>query len=248
MLIKKERNMAKLYVVGIGPGGRENMTFRAVEVIKSCDVIVGYTPYIEYLGNLVEEKQLFSTGMKGEIERCKAAIDMVREGKNTAIISTGDAGLYGMAGPILELVDDIDVEIIPGVTAAFSAASELGSPIMHDYASISLSDLLTPWEVIEKRLNNAAEADFVITIYNPKSKGRKNHLERAIELISKYRNENTPVGIVKNSGRPNTEVMITTLERLDFNLVDMLCVLIIGNSNTYIKDDKIITPRGYNIQ
>lgn len=240
--------MAKLYVVGIGPGGRENMTFKAVDVIKSCDCIVGYTPYVEYLGDLVEGKQLFSTGMKGEIERCKAAIEIVREGKNTAIISTGDAGLYGMAGPILELAQDIEVEIIPGVTAAFSAASELGSPIMHDYASVSLSDLLTPWGVIEKRLENAADADFVITIYNPKSKGRKNHLERAIEIISKYRNKNTPVGIVKNSGRPNTEVMITTLEELNYELVDMLCVLIIGNSNTYIKDNKIITPRGYIIQ
>lgn len=240
--------MAKLYVVGIGPGGRENMTFKAVEVIKKCDCIVGYTPYIEYLGDLVEGKQIYSTGMKGEIERCKAAIEMVREGKDTAIISTGDAGLYGMAGPILELADDIEVEIIPGVTAAFSAASELGSPIMHDYASISLSDLMTPWEVIEKRLKNAAEADFVIAIYNPKSKGRKNHLERAIEIISRYRNGNTPVGIVKNSGRLNTEVMITTLEELNYESVDMLCVLIIGNSNTYTKDNKIITPRGYEIQ
>ena len=240
--------MAKLYVVGIGPGGRENMTFRSVEVIKSCDCIVGYTPYIEYLGDLVEGKELFSTGMKGEIERCKAAIDMVKEGKNTAIISTGDAGLYGMAGPILELAQDIEVEIIPGVTAAFSAASEIGSPIMHDYASISLSDLMTPWGVIEKRLENAADADFVITIYNPKSKGRKDHLKRAIEIISQCRNGNTPVGIVRNSGRPNTEVMITTLEEMDYNLVDMLCVLIIGNSNTYINDNRIITPRGYIIQ
>src|SRR5690606_18888351 len=144
----------------------EHMTYKAVEVIKKCDVIVGYTPYIEYLGDLVDGKELFSTGMKGEIERCKAAIEIVKEGKNTAIISTGDAGLYGMAGPILELSEGIDVEIVPGVTAAFSAAAELGSPIMHDYASISLSDLLTPWEVIENRVEKAAEADFVIAIYN----------------------------------------------------------------------------------
>ena len=239
--------MAKLYVVGIGPGGRENMTLKAVEAIRKCDVIVGYTPYLEYLGDLLEGKQLFSTGMKGEIERCKVAIDMVREGCNTAIISTGDAGLYGMAGPILELAEDVEVEIIPGVTAAFSAASELGSPIMHDYASISLSDLLTPWEVIENRLDKAAEADFVITIYNPKSKGRKNHLERAIELISKHRDGNTPVGIVKNSGRPHSEITITTIEKIDYAAVDMLSVLIIGNTNTYIKNDKIITPRGYKI-
>lgn len=239
--------MAKLYVVGIGPGGREHMTYKAVEVIKSCDSIVGYTPYIEYLGDLVENKELFSTGMKGEIERCKKAIEMVKEGKDTAIISTGDSGLYGMAGPILELADDIDVEIVPGVTSAFSAAAELGSPIMHDYASISLSDLLTPWEVIENRLERSAEADFVIAIYNPKSKGRKDHLNKAIEIISKYRKGKTPVGIVQNSGRENTKITITTLDNVDYNMVNMLCVLIIGNSNTYIKGNKIITPRGYNI-
>lgn len=240
--------MTKLYVVGIGPGGREHMTYKAVEVIKACDVIVGYTPYIEYLGDLVDEQELFSTGMKGEIERCKIAIDVVREGKDTVIISTGDAGLYGMAGPILELAKDIEVEIVPGVTAAFSAAAELGAPIMHDYVSISLSDLMTPWEVIENRLNKAAEADFVITIYNPRSKGRKNHLERAIEIITKYRSGNTPVGIVKNSGRENTEINVTTLSEIDYESVDMLSVIIIGNTNTYIEDNKIITPRGYNIK
>ena len=240
--------MAKLYVVGIGPGGREHMTYKAVEVIKKSDLVVGYTPYIEYLGDLVEGKELFSTGMKGEIERCKVAIEKVREGKNTSIVSTGDSGLYGMAGPILELAEDIEVEIIPGVTAAFSAAAELGSPIMHDYTSISLSDLLTPWEVIESRLEKAAEADFVISIYNPKSKGRKEHLEKAVNIILNYRKEDTPVGIVKNSGREGTEITITTLGSIDYDKVDMLCVLIIGNSNTYIKGDKIITPRGYNIK
>lgn len=240
--------MAKLYVVGIGPGGREHMTYKAVEVIKDSDLIVGYTPYIEYLGDLVEGKDLFSTGMKGEIERCKVAIEAVRSGKNTSIISTGDAGLYGMAGPILELAEDIEVEVIPGVTAAFSAAAELGSPIMHDYASISLSDLLTPWEVIENRLEKASEADFVIAIYNPKSKGRKEHLEKAVNIILGHRERETPVGIVKNSGREGREITITTLDNIDYEKVDMLSVLIIGNSNSYIKDNKIITPRGYNIK
>ena len=240
--------MAKLYVVGIGPGGREHMTYKAVEVIKECDVIVGYTPYIEYLGDLVEGKELFSTGMRGEVERCKAAIELVKEGKNTAIVSTGDAGLYGMAGPILELTEGIEVEIVPGVTAAFSAASELGAPIMHDYASISLSDLLTPWEVIENRVEKAAEADFIITIYNPKSRGRKDHLEKVIGRILKHRSGKTPVGIVKNSGRDGREIIITTLDEIDYNKVDMLSVLIIGNSNTYIKENRIVTPRGYNIK
>ncbi|MEW8973238.1 MAG: precorrin-3B C(17)-methyltransferase [Tissierellaceae bacterium] len=239
--------MAKLYVVGIGPGGREHMTYRAVEVIRTCDVIVGYKPYIEYIEDLVNGKELFSTGMRGEIERCNYAIEKVREGKDTAIISTGDAGLYGMAGPIMELCDDIDIEIVPGVTAAFSAASELGAPIMHDYASVSLSDLLTPWEVIEKRIEKGAEADFVITIYNPKSKGRKHHLERAIEIIKDYRKGSTPVGIVKNSGRRDREITITTLDEIDYEKVDMLCVLIIGNTNTFIKKGKMVTPRGYEI-
>lgn len=239
--------MAKLYVVGIGPGGREHMTYKAVEVIRNSDVIVGYTPYIDYLGDLVEGKELFSTGMKGEIERCKRAIELVKEGKTTSIVSTGDAGLYGMAGPIFELARGIDVEVVPGVTAAFSAAAELGSPIMHDYASISLSDLMTPWEVILKRVEKSAEADMVITLYNPRSKGRPEHLKEAMDLILKYRKEDTPVGIVKDSGRPGTEITITTLGKMDYEIVDMLTVLIIGNSNTYIEDGKIITPRGYKI-
>lgn len=240
--------MTKLYVVGIGPGGRDRMTLKAIESIKKSDIIVGYTPYIEYLGDLVEGKEIYSTGMKGEIERCKFAIEKVKEGKNTAIVSTGDAGLYGMAGPILELKEDIDVEIIPGVTSAFSAASELGAPIMHDFASISLSDLLTPWEVIEKRIEKAAEGDFIIAIYNPRSKGRKDHLKKAAEIMLKYKEEDTPVGIVKNSGRANTEITITNLGNIPYEKVDMLSILIVGNSNTYIKDGQMITPRGYNIR
>lgn len=239
--------MAKLYVVGIGPGGRENMTLKAIETIKKCDIIVGYKPYIEYLEELVDGKEVFSTGMRGEIQRCEIAIKKVREGKNTAIISTGDAGLYGMAGPILELKEEIDVEIVPGVTAAFSAASELGSPIMHDYVSISLSDLLTPWEVIEKRIEKAAQGDFVIIIYNPKSKGRGNHIEKAVDIMLRYKSSSTPVGIVKNSGRANTKKWIKTLDSIDYDKIDMLCVLIIGNSNTHIKDQLMITPRGYKL-
>ncbi|ABW18568.1 precorrin-3B C(17)-methyltransferase [Alkaliphilus oremlandii] len=240
--------MAKLYVVGIGPGGRDHMTYKAVDVIKNCEVIVGYTPYLEYIEDLIQGKELISTGMRGEIERCNSAIEEVRKGKDTAIVSTGDAGLYGMAGPIIELAEDIDVEIVPGVTAAFSAASELGAPIMHDYASISLSDLLTPWEVIEKRVEKAAEADFILSIYNPKSRGRKDHLEKVVNRILKYRCGETPVGIVKNSGRSGREITITTLNCIDYSKVDMLSVLIIGNSNTYIKGNHMVTPRGYIIK
>lgn len=244
----KGDKMAKLYVIGIGPGGLENMTFKAVDRIKKSQVIVGYTPYIDYLGDLVEGKTVYSTGMTGEIERCKLAIEKTKEGYDTSIISTGDAGLYGMAGPILELAEGVDIEIVAGVTAAFSAASELGSPIMHDYASISLSDLMTPWQVILDRLDKAAAGDFVITIYNPRSKGRKDHLEKAVSIIGKYRDPKTPVGIVKNSGRADTITEITCLDSIDYTKVDMLSVLIIGNSNTYIKNNKMITPRGYKIK
>lgn len=237
--------MAKLYVVGIGPGGREDMTLRAIETIKKCDVVVGYKPYLEYVDDLIATKETFNTGMRGEIERCKFAIEKVKEGKNTAIISTGDSGLYGMAGPILELSEGIEVEIIPGVTAAFSAASELGSPIMHDYASISLSDLLTPWELIMKRVEAAARADFVITIYNPRSNGRPDHLKTAVEKILEYRDPATPVGIVRDSGRPGTMIKTTSLENINFEEIDMLTVLIIGNSQTYLREGIMITPRGY---
>ncbi len=240
--------MAKLYVIGIGPGGRENMTLKALDRINKSQVIVGYGPYIGYIEDLVGGKEIFSTGMTGEIKRCKFAIEKVKQGYNTAIISTGDAGLYGMAGPILELAGGIEVEIVPGVTAAFSAASELGSPIMHDYASISLSDLMTPLDVILDRVKMAASGDFVIAIYNPRSKGRKDHLRKAIEIILKYRSPKSPVGIVKDSGRPNTKVLICSLDSIDYEKVDMLSVLIIGNSNTYIKNDKMVTPRGYMIK
>lgn len=240
--------MAKLYVVGIGPGGKEHMTYKAVETIKSCDVIVGYKPYIGYIEDFIEGKEVFSTGMRGEIERCKFAIDQVKEGKDTAIVSTGDAGLYGMAGPILELKEDIQVEIIPGVTAAFSAAAELGAPIMHDFAAISLSDLLTPWDVILKRVEKAAEGDFVITIYNPRSRGRQDHLETCVNIIKKYQKGSTPVGIVRNSGRGDRTITTSTLDNINYEEIDMVTVLIIGNSNTFVKEGQIVTPRGYEIK
>lgn len=239
--------MARLYVVGIGPGGAEHMTFKAFNTIKACEVIVGYTFYIDLLGDLVEGKRVIKTGMKGEIERCKMAIDAVREGFDTCIVSTGDPGLYGMAGPILEMADDIEVEVIPGVSAAFCAAAEMGAPIMHDFCTISLSDLLTPWEIIEKRLEKAAEGDFVISLYNPKSRGRAGHIERAIEIISKHRNGDTPVSIVKNAGREGNEKYITTLSKMDFDLIDMMTVVLIGNTKTYLRENRVVTPRGYSL-
>jgi len=237
--------MAKLYVVGIGPGGRANMTLRACEAIIESDVIAGYGFYIEMLKDMISDKQIIMTGMRGEIERCRGAIEKVKEGFNTSIISTGDAGLYGMAGPILELAKGIEVDIIPGVTSAFAAASELGAPIMHDFCTVSLSDLLTPWEIIERRLDCASQGDFVIAIYNPRISGREGYLKKAIDIILKYKSPDTPVGIVKNAGREDNMGVITTIACIDYNLVDMKTVVIVGNSSTYVKDGYMITPRGY---
>jgi precorrin-3B C17-methyltransferase len=237
--------MAKVYVVGIGPGGMEHMTLKAIDTIRKCDVIVGYSFYIELIKDLIDGKKIIKTGMKGEIERCKMALEEAGRGLETCIISTGDSGLYGMAGPMLELAEGIEVEIIPGVTSSFCAAAEVGAPIMHDFCTISLSDLLTPWEVIEKRLHMAARADFVIALYNPKSKGRPEYINQAIDIVLKYMKPTTPAALVKNAGREGNDRRIVTLDTIDYDFIDMMTVVIIGNSNTYIKCGKIITPRGY---
>lgn len=239
----------KLYVIGIGPGGRERMTPEAVHAIEDSQAIVGYKPYLEYIEDLIGDRETFSTGMTGEIERCNQAIDLALQGKNVSIISTGDAGLYGMAGPIYELVEerkaDVEVVVVPGVSAQFSAAADLGAPIMHDIATISLSDLLTPYDLIMKRVDLAAQGDFVIALYNPRSKTRKDHLKNAFDLIKKYQKGSTPVGIVKDSGRPGTETTITTLDDIDYETVDMKTIVIVGNSETFVANGKMITPRGY---
>lgn len=237
--------MAKVYVVGIGPGGMEHMTLKALEVIKKSEVIVGYTFYIELIKDLTVGKRVIKTGMKGEIERCRMALEEAAKGFDTCIISTGDSGLYGMAGPILELAEGIEVEIIPGVTSSFCAAAEAGAPIMHDFCTISLSDLLTPWDMIRKRLHAAASADFVIALYNPKSKGRPKNINEAIGIIAQYKGSKTPVALVRNAGREGSGKRIVTLDAVDYDFIDMMTVVIIGNSNTYIKDGKMITPRGY---
>jgi precorrin-3B C17-methyltransferase len=239
--------MAKLYVVGIGPGGREHMTLKALKAIEESEVLVGYSFYIELLGDLVEAKEVIKTGMRGELERCKAAIESARAGKTTAIVSTGDSGLYGMAGPIHEMAEGVQIEVVPGISSAFSAAAELGAPIMHDFCTISLSDLLTPWETIESRLEMASKADFVIALYNPKSKTRTTQIERAFEIIREHKADSTPVGIVKNSGRFGKAVSTSTLGDTDFEDIDMMTVVIVGNKETYFKDGNIVTPRGYSI-
>lgn len=238
-----------LYIIGIGPGGKDRMTLEAVQKIKDSDVIVGYKPYIEYVSEFLTDQETFSTGMTGEIERCKKAIEFAKEGKNVSIISTGDAGLYGMAGPVIELLKDSDVEfeVVPGVSAVFSAAADLGAPLMMDTAIISLSDLLVSYEKIKNRVELAAEADFVISLYNPRSKGRPDYLNEAIQIIKKYRKGTTPVGIVRNSGRDDFSKEIATLDTIDCESVDMKTIVIIGNSTSYIHGDNIITKRGYDI-
>jgi precorrin-3B C17-methyltransferase len=239
--------MAKLYVVGVGPGGKEHLTQRAIEVLKSCDVITGYIYYINLIKEFTAGKEIIKTGMTHEVERCRLAISEVQNGKNTCIISTGDAGLYGMAGPVFELAEDIEIEVVPGVSSVFAAAAELGAPLMHDMCTISLSDLLTPWEVIVKRIELAAQGDFVISLYNPKSKGRKEHLNKAIQLIKPYFESDRPVALVKNAAREGNERKLVTLDTIDYDFVDMRTVVIIGNSQTFIKQGKMVTPRGYKI-
>lgn len=240
-----------IYVIGIGPGHKNLMTVEAINAIEDSEVIVGYKTYVDLVKDLTVNKEVVQNGMRKEIERCEEAIKIAKTGKKVAVISSGDAGIYGMAGLILELLTkektDIKVKIVPGVTASIGAAAVLGAPIMHDFCHISLSDLMTPWEVIEKRLRLAAEADFVICLYNPRSKGRSEHLAKAFEIMGEFKDKSTPVGIVKDVAREKQEKFICTFDTMDFERVDMTTMVIIGNKATYIHEDSIITPRGYEV-
>ncbi|MFZ5969794.1 MAG: precorrin-3B C(17)-methyltransferase [Bacillota bacterium] len=241
----------KVFVVGIGPGNREHMSFRAVEAIQESQVVIGYKTYVRLIEDLLEDKEVIDSGMRKEVERCNLTIDKALEGKTVSIISSGDAGVYGMAGIMLELVHEravsVEVEIVPGITAASAASAALGAPMMHDFAVISLSDLLTDWELIRKRIACAAEGDFVIALYNPKSMERVHQIEEAREILLKYKKKETPVGIVKNAKRKGEEWIITDIEHMLAHEIDMLTVVIIGNGNTYVKNGKMITPRGYRL-
>jgi len=243
--------MAKIFVIGIGPGGEEHMTGSAIDAIRRSEVIIGYEPYIELIKRLVIGKIVRKGSMTKEVERCEQAASFAQAGKTTAIISSGDAGVYGMAGIMLEVVNvlgiDIEVEIVPGISAVNAAAASLGAPLMHDFAVISLSDLLTPLPLIANRLKCAAMGDFVTAIYNPKSIKRTEQIAMAREIFLQYRDENTPVGIVKNAKRHGENITITNLtDMLKFE-IDMLTIVIIGNSNTYVQNGKMITPRGYKV-
>ncbi|MGL5656804.1 MAG: precorrin-3B C(17)-methyltransferase [Fusobacteriaceae bacterium] len=243
-------NDKKIYIVGIGPGNLEDISKRAYDVLKNVDVIIGYSTYIDLVKDEFKGKEIVSSGMKKEIERCKETLDIFRQGKSVALISSGDSGIYGMAGPMLEILneEDVPVEVIPGITSSIAGAALAGAPIMHDSATISLSDLMTDWNVIEKRLDCAADSDLIISLYNPKSRGRDWQIEKAQEIMLKYKGANTPVAILKNIGRAGQSYTSSTLANFLEHDIDMFTVLIIGNSKTYIDSHgKMITPRGYKI-
>lgn len=229
------------------------MTEKAINAIQESDIIVGYNTYIALIKDRIADKEIVGNGMRQEVDRCQKAVDLAVEGHKVAVISSGDPGVYGMAGLVLELIQKIPeekrpkYEIIPGLTAANTAAAALGAPLMHDYAVISLSDLMTPWEQIQKRASLAAEGDFVIAIYNPKSRGRTTYLDQIRNIVLQFRKPGTPVGIVRKAGRPGMNWTISTLEKLPEEDVDMQSTVIIGNSNSYIADGHIITPRGYKL-
>ena len=237
----------KLYVVGIGPGAADLMTLRAYRTLESCDVIAGYGVYVDLIRPMMPDKEYLVTPMRREAERCRMAIDCAMTGKNVAMISSGDAGVYGMAGLILELAEGkgLDIEIIAGVTAALSGGAVLGAPLTHDFAVISLSDLLTPWDKIETRLDCAARADLCMAIYNPSSHRRADYLHRACEIILRHASPETVCGIVRNIGREGEEMQVMTLKELSETTVDMFTTVFIGNCQTRVIEGKMVTPRGY---
>ncbi|MFW6294811.1 MAG: precorrin-3B C(17)-methyltransferase [Halanaerobium sp.] len=242
----------ELYVIGIGPGDLKSISRKAYNILKEVDVIVGYTTYIKCIEEIITERQqVYVSGMRKEKERVKKAIEFAEAGKKVALISSGDPGVYGMAGLALEIAEaeaaELKIEVVPGITAANAAAAVLGAPLMHDYTVISLSDILTPWELIVKRLKAAAEADFITVLYNPRSSRRKKQLRIAREIYLERKDKKTPVGIVRRIGREGQETIITDLEQMPLEKVDMLTTVIIGNSQTYTAGDRLITPRGYNL-
>ena len=241
----------RIYVVGMGPGQENMMTQEAMQVLEASDVIIGYTVYLKLLGERFGCKELLSTPMRQERERCQMCFEKAREGKKVALICSGDAGVYGMAGLMYELSEewpDIEIKVIPGVTAATGGAAVLGAPLIHDFALISLSDLLTPWEKIEKRIRGAAMADFVICLYNPSSRKRADYLKKACEYILEYQSPDTVCGYVRNIGREGEDAHILTLSELKDTEVDMFTTVYIGNSQTRNVDGKMVTPRGYRLE
>lgn len=234
----------------MGPGAYEQMTVKAVKVLEECDVIVGYTVYVDLLREHFPEKTYLETPMRQETLRCKMAFEEAEKGKKTAMVCSGDAGIYGMAGLMLEIGEaypETEIEVVPGVTAALGGAAVLGAPLGHDCCLISLSDLLTPWETIEARLRAAAQADFTISIYNPSSRKRKDYLKRACGILLEYKDADTMCGIVKNIAREGESMELMTLGELENAQADMFSTVFVGNCQTRVIEGKMVTPRGYRI-
>ena len=235
----------------MGPGKEDFMTLQAKQVLAESDCIVGYTVYLEILPESLKSKELISTPMRQEVKRCEMAFEEAMKGKKVSMICSGDAGVYGMASLMYELSDrypDVEIEVVPGITAALSGAAVLGAPVNHDFCIISLSDLLTPWEKIEKRLRAATEGDFAIAIYNPSSRKRKDYLQKACDILLEQIEEDRPCGLVRNIGRDNTDSKVLTLKELRDTEVDMFTTVFVGNSESRIINGKLITGRGYKIE
>ncbi|WP_455619411.1 precorrin-3B C(17)-methyltransferase [Eisenbergiella sp.] len=242
-----------LYIVGFGPGGYETMTVEAIRALKDSDLIVGYTTYVDLIRPWFPEKEFLATAMKQEKERCRIALQKEEDGRRVALVCSGDSGIYGMASLIYELAAGDEallgrIRVIPGVTAAASGGALLGAPLSHDFLTVSLSDLLTPLEVIKKRIRCAAESDTVICIYNPSSRKRGDYLRMACEIALEYLPADTVCGYVKNIGREGEEAVVTTLEALRETRVDMFTTVFIGNSHTRNIHGKMVTPRGYQLE
>ena len=245
----------KLYIVGVGPGHHDHMTFRAKQVIEESDTIVGYETYVDLVADLIEGKEVHRYAMTQEVERAHQAIDLAKAGKIVSLVSSGDPGIYGMAGLIYEILaetgwdrkDGLYVEVIPGISSLNSCAALVGSPLMTDFAVLSMSDLLVPWEIIVKRVEAAAQGDFVIVIYNPSSKKRIHQLQDTRKILLKYRSPTTPVAIIKGAYRESQEVVLTDLENLEnhSDKLGMISTVIVGNSSTFRYNDMMINPRGY---
>lgn len=243
----------KLFLIGFGPGHVEHMTARARTALQESDVIVGYKTYVELIQDLLTDQVVIQTGMTEEVSRAHEAIRQAQQGKKVAVISSGDAGVYGMAGLIYEVLTEkgwhpttgVEVEVIPGISAIHSCAALLGAPVMHDACTISLSDHLTPWETIVKRIEAAAEADFVIALYNPRSGRRTRQIVETQKILLRYRSPETPVGLVKSAFRKRQQIVVTTLDKMLEYEIGMLTTVIIGNSSTFVYEGRMVTPRGY---
>lgn len=241
--------MNKLFVVGLGPGEARYLTEQAREALERADLICGYSVYIDLIRPLYPQKEYFTTPMKQEMDRCRYALDSAQRGITTAMVCSGDAGVYGMASPILELAGDypdVEIEVVAGITAALSGAAVLGAPLGHDFCVISLSDLLTPWPVIETRLECAAKGDFALCLYNPGSKKRADYLQKAVQILMRAgKAPDTCCGYVRNIGREGQQARTLTLAELESTPMDMFTTVFIGSSTTRILENHLVTPRGY---